>query len=264
MSEKHISGVRLPDGAMLKLEYHKELSSTSALAKSYANAGYPDRYAVFTEKQFTSAITGTKLSEGEGERGVFISVILRPSFFPSQAGLIGPLSTVALATALESHTTHTLGIGWINSVYCDGVYIGGVSVEGKLTSFSSYEYLIVNFAVRLEDKHFPPRLTDMVKKVFENDNASVNMIIAKTILTRFFSVYSSIRSPEKFMDIYKRKFILLGKRISLLRDGKKRACRVVDIDKASCALTVEENGGARTVVTSQSLVMIPRKIKLEK
>ncbi len=264
MSEKVISSVRLPDGAMMKLEYHSELSSTSALAKAYANAGYPDRYAILTEKQFTSGITGTKLSEGEGERGIFLSIILRPSFFPSQAGLIAPLSTVALTTALEAHTTSSLGIGWINSVYCEGVHIGGVSVEGKLNSYSSYEYLIINFAARLDEKNFPPRLTDMVKKVFESENLSISMIIAKTVLAKFFTVYANVRSPEKFMDIYKRKFALVGKRVTLLRDGKRHTCRVVDVDKKSCALTVEEKGGTRTTVTSPSAIIIPKRIKIEK
>ena len=263
MSDAHVSSVRLSDGAIVKLEYHKELSSTSALAKKYANAGYPDRYAILTEKQLSSPITGTKLAEGEGEHGVFVSVILRPAFFPSQAGLLGPLSAVALLNALEAHTDKALGLGWISNVYCRGMHVGGVTMEAKLNSFSSYEYLIVNFAVRLDEKSFPPRLADMVRQVFEPDNASVSMIIAKTILSKFFKAYSQVRTPEKYMDIYKRRFLLMEKRIYILRDGKKRPCRVVDLDKTSCALTVEERGGARTVITSPSTVVIPKKIRVD-
>ncbi len=263
MSDASISSIRLSDGAIVKLEYHKELFSTSALAKKYANAGYPDRYAILTEKQFTSPITGTKLAEGEGERGVFLSVILRPAFFPSQAGLLGPLSAVALLTALEAHTDKALGLGWISNVYCQGRHIGGVTLEAKLNSFSSYEHLIVNFAVRLDEKSFPPRLADMVKQVFEPDNASVSMIIAKTILSKFFKAYSQVRTPEKFMDIYKRRFLLMEKRIHILRDGKRHPCRVVDVDKTSCALTVEERGGARTRISSPSIVVIPKKIRVD-
>ena len=263
MSGGLLQSIRLYDGATVRLEYHETLASTSALAKQYANKGYPDRYAVFAERQMTSSLTGTRLSEGESERGMFLSVILRPAFFPSQAGLLGPLSTVALISALEAHTSKNLGIGWISNIFCEGRHIGGVSVEGKLDSFSSYEYMIVSFAIKLDEKNFPPRLSDMVRKVFESENVSVSMLIAKTVLNKFFKAYASIRNPEKFMDIYKRKFLLVGKRISLLRDGKRHKCRVVDVDKTTCSLTVEEKGGIKTVITSPSSVIIPKRIKIE-
>ncbi len=262
--DKNISNIRLNDGSVVKFEHRKSLTSTSALAKSYANSGYPNKYVIFTEKQYASPITHTKLSKGEAENGIFISCILRPSFFPSQAGLIGPLATVALVTALEEHTDRRLGIGWLSDVYCEGVRIGGVSVEGKLDSFASYEYLIVSFAVHVSEKNFPPRLTDMIRKVFESENESVLMIMAKTVLQKFFKIYASLKSPEKYMDIYKRKFILGDKKIKYLIDGKKRTFRVVDVDKNTCALTVAERHGQEFKISSPSGVVVPHKIKLEK
>ena len=56
---------RASDGNMVKIEYYKELPSTSDLAKNYAEAGKPDRYVVFAEKQFCSSITGSKESLSE-------------------------------------------------------------------------------------------------------------------------------------------------------------------------------------------------------
>ena len=35
---------RASDGNMVKIEYYRELPSTAALAKSYAESGKPDRY----------------------------------------------------------------------------------------------------------------------------------------------------------------------------------------------------------------------------
>jgi hypothetical protein len=40
-----------------------------------------------------------------------------------------------------------IGIGWISDIFCDGVKIGGATIEGKLESRTSYEYLILSFAV---------------------------------------------------------------------------------------------------------------------
>ena len=258
-----VTTMRSQDGGSIKIEYHKALHSTTELARKYASEGYSDRYVIFTDAQSSSAITGTKLSDGEYERGVFISCLLRPTFFPSQAGLIGHLSAIALVTALEEHTTRQMGLGWVSDVYCNGVRIGGCAVEGKLNSHSSYEYLIVTLAVRLDKEDFPPRLTDMIRKVFESENAPLTMIIAKTVLNKFFAAYQSMRSPGKYMDAYHRRFILRNKKIKYISQDKKHVCRVIDVDKETGALEVEPRRGERIEVKSPSMVIMPKKIKLK-
>ena len=258
-----ITTMRAPDGGSIKIEYHKSLHSTTELARKYAKEGYSDRYVIFTDAQSSSAVTGTKIGDGEFERGVFISCLLRPTFFPSQAGLIGHLSAIALVTALEEHTTKPMGLGWVSDVYCNGVRIGGCAVEGKLNSYSSYEYLIVTLAVRLDKEDFPPRLTDMIKKVFESENAPLTMIIAKTVLNKFFAAYQSMRNPGKYMDAYHRKFILRDKKIKYIAGDKKHFCKVLDVDKETGALRVSAKRGEEIEIKSPSAVIMPKKIKLK-
>lgn len=256
------STIKVGNGTTVKIEYRESLSSTSALAKECAENGYPDRYAIFTEKQSSGQITGTKVREGRYEHGVFISLILRPSFFPTQAGAIGPISIVALAQAMESFTSNRIGISWATDLYCEGVKIGGTQIEGKLNSFTAYEYIIVSFAVRIDEKHFPPRLKDMVKQVFEKDNHSLGMMMAKTILDRFFNAYLNIRTPEKHLQYYSKKFILKDVKIKYIQDGKKRSCRVLGINPETYALTVKASGNKTIEISKPSEVIIPRKIKL--
>ena len=63
MEKKNFS-FRMADGNVVLMEAHASLPSTAALAKKYAEAGYPDRYVVFSDRQTTAPITGTKLKEG--------------------------------------------------------------------------------------------------------------------------------------------------------------------------------------------------------
>ncbi len=253
---------RISDGSTIKLEYHKSLPSVTALAREYAKAGYPDRYAVISDQQVKNQFTKNKLFDGESEDGVFVSIILHPSVFSSQVGLLSHLSCVALIQALEEHTTNRLGIGWVSDVYSAGRRIGGCAIEGKLDNYSSFEYIIVSFSVKLDEKHFPTRMTDMVRKVFECENHSVGMIIAKTIIDKFFTVYAKLKTPEKYMDIYKQKFLLSGKKIKYIDEGKRRSCRVVGIDKKNGSLIIESKLGSRKEITSPSGVIIPEKIKI--
>ena len=260
LDEANIINFRASDGNTVRLEYKSSLPSALALAKEYAKAGYPDRYAVFTERQTAVSALGDIISEKDAEKGLFLSCILRPSIFPSQAGCIGPLSAVALASALEEHTMKNIGIGWISDIFCDGVKIGTTSVEGKLDDFTSYEYLIVSFSVKLNPKKFTPRLTDMVKQVFEGGNQTIQMLMAKTVLNRFFAIYREIKAPAKHLASYVDRFALENKKIKYIEDGKKRTVKVVEVNKDNLMLVVETKDGRRINVSSQSSVIIPNKI----
>ena len=252
---KELTSFRASDGNNIRLECWNTVPSTADLAREYAMAGKPDRYVVFSEGQTKSPIIGTRLSDGAVERGVFISCILRPSFFPSQAGLLAPLSAVALLGAFEEHTTKKDKIGWVSDIYYEGQKIGGCSIEGKLDSFSSYEYMIVSFALRLDNKFFTPRLTDMISKVFDEDNPSIAMIITKTILNKFFDIYIDMKNPAKHMNTYKQRFLHYDQKIKYIQNDKKFSGKVVDVDKNSCALIVMNKSGETAEITSPSAVI---------
>ncbi len=261
MQNPNVYTFRASDGNAVKLEYRDSLPSSAALAREYAASGYPDRYVVFTERQTAVSALGHSISDTDGERGLYISCILRPSIFPSQAGLIGPFSAVALTSALEEHSAKELGIGWVSEIYCEGRRIGSCSVEGKLDNFTSYEYLIVNMSVKMDKKNFPPRLTDMMRRVFEADNLSVGMIMAKTVLNKFFGIYRELKSSQKHMEAYRSKFVLEGKKIKYLDGQNKRIVRVSGVDKETCALIAETRDGELLHITSPSSVIIPNRIK---
>lgn len=252
----NILNIREPDGSIVKLEAHDALPSTQKLAKIYAKMGYPDRYVVFAEKKLPPD------GRGEGVPGVYISCLLRPSIFPSQATFLNALTAVAVTSALEEHTTKALGIGWVSSIYCGGELIGGVNIEGKLDNYTAYEYIIVTISLKLSTSAFPPRITDIIKKVFEKDNNSVAMIIAKNILAKFFPLYSNMKNTAKFMDTYRKKFVLRGKRIRYEKDGKRKVYKVLGIDKKDCSLLVEDRGGEVTTIASPKSIVLPKKVKV--
>lgn len=257
--------MRTKDGKILHLECHESLPSTHELARTYAQAGYTDGYVVFSEHQTKYGSLGQKLQPDSNEHGVYLSCILRPSIFPSQAGFLGAMSAVAFITALEEQTDKRLGIGWISDIFCEGERIGTTSTEGKLDNYMTYEYIIISFTVKLSDEYFPPRLSDMIKKVFESENTSIPMIIAKNILSKFFAIYpKKVKSPEKFMEIYKRKFTLAGVSAKYIENGKKKRCKVLGVEGADGRLIIEDRNGTIKHIYANRNIILPSKIKLKK
>ena len=255
------STVKVGNGTTVKIEYRDFASSTAALAKEYAIQGYPDKYAIFTENQSTSDIVGTRLREGALEHGIFISLILRPSFFLAQAASLGTMSVVALTQALETYTTKKLGIGWVTDVFCEGAKIGGTQIEGKIKDSNSYDYIIVTFAAKIDEKNFPPRLEDSVKLIFEKDNSSLGMMMAKTILDKFFAIYSSISTSESFKKYYVNKFAMTNLRIKYFDGSKRRNATIAGVDKESLSLIITTRRRGEIAVSKPSSVIIPGRIK---
>ena len=259
---KSIVTYREADGSIINFEAHSSLKSPLELARYYATEKkYPDRYVVFTERLTKSKITTKTNVEAESEHGIFMSCILRPSIFPSQASLLSAMSTAALACGLEDHTTKEIGIGWVSDVYCDKVKIGSVSLEGKLDDFTSYEYIIISFNVKISKDNFPPRLNDMVRKVFESENTSVNMIIARNILSSFFKFYQNLKTPQKFMSAYTDRFAFRGKKVKYYRDDKWKSHKVLGVDSRLGELIIDNGKYPDIRVSSPALIQNPKKIK---
>ena len=255
------STIKVGNGTTVKIEYRDYAPSTTALAKEYAIHGYPERYAVFTEHQSDTSITGTKLKQGTLDEGIFISLVLRPALFPAQVSALSYLSVVALIQTLETYTTKKLGISWVSDVMCDGVKIGGTQVEGKLKDANSYDYVIVSFAVKTNENLFPPRLKDSVRKVFQKEKLSVGMMMARSILDRFFQLYSNINDFEKYKKYYVDKFVLKDAKIKYIEDSKKRRVTVVGIDKENLSLVVKKTFGTEFNIFTPSRVIIPGRLK---
>lgn len=254
--------MRTAEGKVLHIECHESVPSTLELARKYARLGYTDGYVVFSEKQTAFNSLGRPLGEGESESGVYLSCILRPSIFPSQAVFLGAMTAVALHNALEEQTDKELGIGWVSDIFCDGRKIGTTATEGKLDGLSTFEYIIVNFYIKLTDEDFPPRLSDLIKKVFVSENTSLSLIIAKKILSKFFELFpNKIKSPEKFMEIYKRKFALFGIKTKYLDGGKRKNCTILGINGTDGRLIVENSKGDIINVSGVKNVVIPDKIR---
>ena len=259
---KNIITYREADGSIIKFEAHSSLKSPMELARYYATEkNYPDRYVVFTDRLTKSKVTTKRNMEAEAEYGIFMSCILRPSIFPSQAPLLSAMSTAATACALEAHTDKPIGIGWVSDIYCDGVKIGTVSLEGKLDDFTTYEYIIISYNIKISKDNFPPKLADMVRKVFESENTSVNMIIARNILTHFFKFYQNLKTPQKFMSAYTDRFAFRGKKVKYYRDDKWKSHKVLGVDSKTGQLIIDNGKYPDIRVSSPALIQNPKKIR---
>jgi biotin-(acetyl-CoA carboxylase) ligase len=102
----------------------------------------------------------------------------------------------------------------------------------------------------------------MIRKVFENENASIPFIMAKNVLKCFFEIYSSFKNPTKYIDIYRKRCALSGQKIKYIDNEKKYRCRVLGID-SECKLIIEDKDKQLKQIGNPKSVIIPSKIKFK-
>ncbi len=243
-------------GPPVKMFCFESLPSVAALAKTYAKNGSADRTCIF------SPIDGEKTKKDKKgrdvpARGLYLSLILRPLFFPQQAAFINHLSASALATTLENYTELPIGIGWVSDVFAESLKIGGVTVESRLDRYSGYEYLILHFAAEIDEKIFPVRLSDLMRRVFEGDFSSQELLIASSLLDRFFALYAEYQNTANFINDYRSRFVMNGLTAIYTRGGRKRKCKLLGIDADTGKLRVEMPNGAIVDFSGRSGLILP-------
>lgn len=234
----------------------ESLPSVAELAKKYAKDGCADRTCIFSPIDETKTVKDKKGHE-TAVRGLYLSLILRPTFFPQQAGFMNHLSASAFATTLQGYTTYPIGIGWVSDVFAETEKIGSVNIESRLDHFSGYEYLIFHFAAEIEEKVFPVRLSDLMRRVFEGDFSSQELLMASSLLDKFFALYSDYKATAKFLSDYRTRFVMNGLSAVYTRGGRKKKCKLLGIDAVTGKLRVEMPNGAIVDFSGRSGLILP-------
>ena len=253
------ASIRSPGGRLLTVESPESCASTSTYLEEIARHEGKDGYVVVCDHVTTPA--ATLPPEREGESTLHLSILLRPSFSPARGLMLSALASLALARAVKNHSTHTPHIGWVSDVYGDKRRLAGVTMRASLhPSGAGYLYIIVNLALRITGE-FAGTLPDIVESVFSQNRTSLTERIAQELIADFFSLYEEMADNDQtksILDEYRALSIQRGKRIRILRDGKRRVGTVIGIDD-NARLVVALRRGGSVVLHSAAEIYVKRR-----
>ena len=137
----------------------EEARSTNDLAWEAAERGAAEGFVVFAERQTAGRGQYGRRWESAPYRGLWFSVLLRPSITLNESPRLTSLLAGAAAAAIIAEIGCAASIKPPNDIYVAGRKIAGVLVEGRTASDGSYLAVAgmgVNVNQRLED--FPEEL----------------------------------------------------------------------------------------------------------
>ncbi len=238
-------------------EYFAEIDSTNRYVKEIAVNGALDGTVVIAEKQSAGrGRFGRKFFSPE-EKGIYMSILLRPELELQQAVLITSMAAVAVARAIEKVSGISAQIKWVNDIFLNKKKVCGILTEAGINPENqTLDYVVLGIGVNVESMEFPEDLKEIATSVCNECGFFVEKEkLIEEILKELKQWYPTLWDGS-FLEESKARSILLGKEIRVidaLAEGGSYSAKAVDLD-AMGHLIIERDG--RTEVLNSGEVSI--------
>ena len=206
---------------MFEIERFDSVTSTNDIAALRARDGAKEGTVILALSQSAGRGRMGRRFVSEKNCGIYMSVLLRPSFSAENSLLITTAAAVAVAETVEKYTGKRADIKWVNDVYLDGKKVCGILTEGRVTD-KKLEYAILGIGLNLCEPTggFDKSIKDIAGAIFEKGNAPDTEEVARDILCNFERYYKNLLDKPHF-DGYISRNMLMQKDVDIIRGGER-------------------------------------------
>lgn len=253
MIEKHATDdarrcvLSCPNGRMVVLEQVEGAQASNATLVEMARAGKEEGYALFAETEENGLLDN-------GAPGLFLSLLVRPGIHAKKAGLLAALTAVAVARAIEKIANTEISIRWVNDLFSPHHKIAAMMTSGRITPSGYLDYAVIGITIALSPEDFQPKLGDMIRQVFGDEAKALSTRLTEHILLEFFTLYDRMLTDRAFLDEYRRRSNIIGRRVRVLVGDTYVHAHVAGFDDGA-SLVVRFRDGREMTVSSRSEIV---------
>ncbi len=250
----------------------EEVDSTNNYAKVLAEEGKPAGTLVIADLQTAGRGRMGRTFVSPKKSGIYMSLILRPGKDYIDAIPITTAVSVGVCRAISHLTGKEVGIKWVNDIYIAGKKVCGILVEAvpdKKTG--DLDSVIVGIGIDYM-KPSPEVLSQIPKDVLaemdwiydktqeekksfrSRPTVSRSQLVGKVadeVLKNCINM-----SDRKFIEEYKQKSIVLGKKIVFISEGVKQSALALDIDNDGGLVVKLPDGNEKNLYSGEISVRL--------
>lgn len=233
---------------------HEIIDSTNKEAQALAMDGAPHGTCVLAESQTRGRGRLGRSFYSPAGSGIYMSMVIKPTFDISKSVLITAAASVAVAKAIENVTGISPDIKWVNDIYIEGKKVCGILTQA-VTDFESGQIsnVIVGIGVNCRETAFPEELKNIAGIV--PGEYSRNLLAAE-IIGNMLSVCENIEERE-FIGYYRDHSMIIGKDINVIpRDQDPVPAHADGIDENGGLIIRYENGESAILTTGEVSIRI--------
>ncbi|MCR4841983.1 MAG: biotin--[acetyl-CoA-carboxylase] ligase [Eubacterium sp.] len=236
----------------ISLEVFDSIDSTNEELKRKALSGAPHGALVVANQQTAGKGRRGRPFYSPSDTGLYMSVLLRLDLDFSESVLITTASSVAVARAIEKVCGVSTGIKWVNDIYMNGRKVCGILSEAVTDIESgSIDSIVVGIGVNVSTGDFPGDFSERASSIFGDGRThSVRNRLAAAIYDELMEVANALPDKE-FLEEYRRRSVVLGKRIRYSKGNDFLEGEAVDIDAGGGLVVESDTEGRITLSTGE-------------
>lgn len=252
------------------IQYFDEIDSTNTYAKKIASEGCSDGTVVVAGMQHSGRGRLGREWESAPDKGIWMSVVLRPLLPPEDVQILTLAASVAVVNALKNCTGIQTGIKWPNDIVIDGKKVCGILTEISC-ELDRVNYIVVGIGVNVnhEEEDFPRalcnravslRLCSELNQLTDSASFCQGLYkrsdIIKSILTELESVYSIINRgcSTDIIDLWKKYSVTLGREIKATIKGNEYIGTAEDITSDGRLVLKCSDGASMEILSGDVMV----------
>lgn len=251
-----IEGVLHTDVLGRRVAYFESINSTNEEAKKMAREGAEEGTIVVAEEQVTGHGRLTRGFYSPFAKGIWFSVILRPTFFPMEASKCTLMAAVGVCRGLRRLGLTEAGIKWPNDILVKGKKVVGMLCEMS-SSMEKIDYIVMGIGINtgIKEKEFPEEFRETATSFLnEGINVSRKNLLA-AVLAELEAEYKVAQKEgfERVLEDWRKLSVTLGKEVRVIYSDENYIGKAIDIDKDGCLLIETKKGVQRILAGDVSI-----------
>lgn len=246
MDEREISCARL--------HCFDEVDSTNSFLKREAMAGAPHGTVAVANCQTGGRGRMSRVFQSPRDRGVYLSILLRPNLSPAELMPVTALTAVAMCDAVEAACGLRPQIKWTNDLVMKGRKLAGILTEMALEGETGLvQYLVMGTGVNVlhTPEDFSPEVAAMATSLRQELGISVSRPVLAAEMIRAFNRLGEDLGGDysRYLADYRRDCVTIGKQVQLLWQDRRETVEALDVDD-QFGLVVRHEDGHTEVIRS--------------
>lgn len=217
-----------------------QVSSTNRFAAKAAARGEPEGTLVIAEMQTRGKGRLKRSWDSQFGKGLWFSVILRPSFSYAKAGLFPFLAGISVVQAIENSTGLKPEFKWPNDLLFNNKKFCGILSEVEFIHYK-INYIILGVGINIFHKtnDFPNILSQSATSLHLEGAESVDRIDLLTNIIKQLEFYyydSTANGFKESLEIWKSRCPQFGNQIRIFQNGRHIQGIFENLDSDGCLM----------------------------
>lgn len=242
--------------------YLDTTDSTNREARLLAQDGAPEGTIVVSEEQSAGRGRLTRGWYSPYGKGVWMSLILRPKFLPTEAPKCTLMAAVALTKAFHKLGLTNAGIKWPNDILVKGKKIVGILTEMS-GSMEEISYIVMGMGINISTtKNELPKDIKDIATSFSMEGIQVERkLVLQTILQELENQYNKVVEEgfDSTLEEWKTLSITLNQEVEVRAPGNTYNGYAVDLDSDGNLMVRLSDGTVERIVAGDVTIRPAKK-----